>query len=114
MFLWKDIHFRLAHKHTEFPVEASHPPCGMRCIPHGDRLISSTACAPGAHNVWRNHVEKLVYIFRRKLIALFGFQSTFNPSILLALPDSMTFVLLFLSARDGDAELQSSPFIVHL
>src|SRR3989344_5968477 len=45
---------------------------------------------------------------------LFSFQSTFYPPLLFTRPDSMTLILLFLTAGYRDSELQFSPFIIHL
>src|SRR3989338_7559124 len=94
MFLWKDIHFRLAHKHTEFPVEASHPPSA---IPED--------CRWGPAGIPRTVLG---------IGKLLSFQSAFYPPFLFARPDSMTFVLLFLTAGYRDSEFQFSPLIIHL
>src|SRR3989344_9200560 len=95
-------HFRLAHKHTEFPVEASHPPTLLCCFPR--RAASGTGRAlrssEGAKKCW--------------LLRLFSFQSTLYPSFLFARTDTMTFVQSFLTARDSYQKLQFSAVIIHL
>src|SRR3990167_8424267 len=73
-----------ARTHSYFPVETDHPPSA---IPED--------CRWGATN------------------RLF-FQSSFYPSFLFARPDSMTLILLFLTAGYRDSKLQFSPFIIHL
>src|SRR3990167_2826240 len=73
-----------ARTHSYFPVETDHPPSA---IPED--------CRWGATN------------------RLF-FQSAFYPPFLFARPDSMTLVLLFLTAGYRDSELQFSPLIIHL
>src|SRR3989338_9946285 len=73
-----------ARTHSYFPVETDHPPSA---IPED--------CRGGATN------------------RLF-FQSAFYLPFLFARPDSMTLVLLFLTAGYRDSELQFSPFIIHL
>src|SRR3989338_7998302 len=73
-----------ARTHSYFPVETDHPPSA---IPED--------CRWGATN------------------RLF-FQRTFYPPLLFKRPDSMTLVLLFLTAGYRDSEFQFSPFIIHL
>ena len=80
-------HFRLAHEHTEFPVEASHPPPPIR-----SKFYLGSEVGTG----W-----------------LFSFQRALDSSFFFARSYAMTFVLFFLTARDSYQKLQFSTIIIH-
>ena len=93
--VWGVVRSRIAQTPDDFSVEASHPPPPI--IKNDQR--------------WGPAASPCIALATQE--QLFSSQGPIDASFLLALTNALTFVFLFLPARDRDQKLQISAFIIH-